>query len=84
MGDDIMNAMSEKIYLQLEPPTEEDSRSSAQRIRDALQVRFGTVEIPLRTLRRLYPMCQNAEWKITVTLAYNGIGWTLVNIENGK
>ena len=78
-----MNAMSEKIYLQLEPPTEEDSRSSAQRIRDALQVRFGTVEIPLRTLRRLYPMCQNAAWKITATLAYNGIGWTLVNIEPG-
>ena len=32
-----MKMMSEKIYLQLEDTTEEDFRSSAQRIQDTLK-----------------------------------------------
>lgn len=78
-----MDRMSEKIYLQLPAPTEEDSRSSAQRITDALDARFGQVRIPLRTLRRLYPLCQKADWKLTVTLAWDGRGWQLVDVEAG-
>ena len=78
-----MNAMSEKVYLVLQPPGEEDSRSSAQRIRDALQERFGQVQIPVRTLRKLYPLCQKADWKLTAALAWNGNGWALVNVEPG-
>ena len=76
-----MSKMSEKVYLQLPAPTEEDSRSSAQRIWDALYQKYGDVQIPLRTLRKLYPMCQKAAWNITVSLAWNGKGWTLVNAE---
>ena len=76
-----MNKMSEKVYLQLPAPTEEDNRSSAQRIWDALYQKFGDVQIPLRTLRKLYPMCQKAAWNITASLAWNGKGWTLVNAE---
>lgn len=78
-----MNTMSEKVYLVLQPPGEEDSRSSAQRIRDALQERFGQVQIPVRTLRKLYPLCQKADWKLTAALAWNGNGWALVNVEPG-
>ena len=78
-----MKAMSEKVYLVLQPPTEEDSRSSAQRLKDALADRFGAVEIPVRTLRKLYPLCQKAGWKLTVSLAWNGSGWTLTNVEPG-
>lgn len=78
-----MNAMSEKVYLLLQPPTEEDSRSSAQRIKDALLDRFGEITVPVKTLRKLYPMCQKANWKLTATLAWNGNGWTLVNAEPG-
>lgn len=78
-----MNAMSEKVYLTLQPPGAEDSRGSAQRIQDALKDRFGNVEIPVRTLRKLYPMCQKADWKLTAALAWNGSGWTLVNAEPG-
>ena len=76
-----MKKMSEKIYLQLIPPTEEDFRSSAQRITDALQKQFGQVRIPVQTLRRLYPLCQKAQWKITVTLAWDGNSWVLVHTE---
>ena len=75
--------MSEKIYLQLPAPTEEDFRSSDQRIKDSLRARFGTVAVPVQTLRKLYPLCQKADWKITAGLAWNGNGWTLTNVEAG-
>ena len=78
-----MERMSVKVYLQLNAPTEEDFRSSAQRIGDALQENYGDVGVPVRTLRKLYPMCQKADWKITATLAWDGKGWQLVNVEPG-
>ena len=78
-----MKAMSVKKYLQLEPPTEEDFRSSARRITDALQEAYGLVTVPVQTLRKLYPLCQKADWKITVTLSRDGSGWRLVHVEAG-
>ena len=78
-----MKKMSEKRYLELVPPTEEDFRSSAQRISDALQADFGAVAVPVQTLRKLYPLCQKADWKLTASLAWNGNGWSLVHVESG-
>ena len=78
-----MKRMSEKVYLHLAPPTEEDARSSAQRIGDALKEKYGQVAIPVQTLRKLYPMCQKAAWKLTASLAWNGNGWSLVHVEPG-
>ena len=78
-----MKKMSDKIYLQLEAPAEEDFRSSAQRIRDALKENYGLVSMPVQTLRKLYPMCQKADWKITASLAWDGNGWVLANVEPG-
>lgn len=78
-----MKKMSEKIYLQLPAPTEEDFRSSAQRIIDGLREPFGNVAVPVRTLRKLYPLCQQADWKITASLAWDGKGWSLANVEAG-
>lgn len=78
-----MKMMSEKIYLQLEAPTEEDFRSSAQRIQDGLEEKFGLVSVPVQTLRKLYPLCQKADWKITASLAWDGNGWVLANVEPG-
>ena len=75
--------MSEKVYLQLTPPTEEDFRSSARRITDALEDRFGQVRVPVHTLRKLYPMCQKADWKLTITLTWDGNGWVLTHVEAG-
>lgn len=75
--------MSEKVYLQMTPPTEEDFRSSAQRIADGLKDRFGQVRIPVHTLRKLYPLCQRADWKVTATLAWDGSGWVLTHAEAG-
>ena len=36
-----MERMCEKVYLQLTPPTDEDFRSSARRMGDALQEKYG-------------------------------------------
>ena len=76
--------MSEKVYLCLPAPTEEDFRSSAQRITDELRKTYGQVRVPVTTLRKLYPLCQRAQWKITVTLSWDGTGWVLVNVEAGN
>ena len=78
-----MEKMSEKRYLELMTPTEEDFRSSAQRITDGLQAEFGSVAVPVQTLRKLYPLCQSAQWKVTASLAWNGSGWSLTNVEAG-
>ena len=78
-----MKKMSEKKYLELAAPTEEDFRSSAQRITDALQADYGVVAVPVQTLRKLYPLCQKADWKLTVSLGWNGSGWTLSDVEAG-
>ena len=78
-----MKPMSVKIYLQFDPPTEEDFRSSARRITDNLPEEYGKVAVPVLTLRKLYPLCQKAEWRITVTLSWDGSGWQLVNVEAG-
>jgi len=83
MEDTNMERMCEKLYLQLTPPTEEDFRSSARRIGDALQEKYGAVGIPVQTLRKLYPLCQKADWKITATLSWDGNGWQLVNVQAG-
>ena len=79
-----MMKMSEKIFLQLQAPTEEDFRSSSRRITDALQPDYGQVRVPVQSLRKLYPLCQKAAWKITVTLARDAQGWVLVNVEAGE
>lgn len=78
-----MKHMSEKVYLQLPAPTEEDFRSSAQRIKDGLRETYGQVRMPATVLRKLYPLCQKADWKITATLSWDGYGWVLVNVEAG-
>ncbi len=80
-----MNGLSQKIYLELSLPTEEDSRSDQQRILDGL-AEVGVEErihIPVHILRQLYPLLDNAKWKITVSLVWNGENWELVEIEEG-
>ena len=80
-----MNGLSRKIYLELPLPTEDDPRSDQQRILDSLAVAGveERVRIPVHILRKLYPLLDNAKWKITVSLAWNGENWEVVEIEEG-
>lgn len=80
-----MNGLSQKRYLELPLPTEDDSRSDQQRILDSLAAAGveERVHIPVHILRQLYPLLDNAKWKITVSLAWNGDNWEMVEIEEG-
>ena len=80
-----MNGLSRKIYIKLPLPTEDDPRSDQQRILDSLAVAGveERVHITVHILRKLYPLLDNAKWKITVSLAWNGENWEMVEIEEG-
>ena len=78
-----MGPLSEKRYLMLDMPAEEDARSDQRRLLDALTPEFGPVEIPLGQLRRLYPLCRAAEGKVTAALAWDGARWRLTDLERG-
>ena len=80
---DNMESLSEKIYIELEPPTEEDARSDQRRLLDGLKERYGEVELPLPLLRQLYPLCRKAEWHLTVTLVWDGTRWQVTGLEPG-
>lgn len=81
----MMNGLSQKRYLELPLPTEDDPRSDQQRILDSLAAAGveERVHIPVHILRQLYPLLDNAKWKITVSLAWNGENWEMVEIEEG-
>ena len=79
-----MNSLSVKEYLSLKMPTEEASVSDHSRILLALQtLGYEHVTIPLHVLRKLYPMCRNANFDITVTLVHTEHDWILTQVEAG-
>lgn len=81
----MMKGLSQKLYLELPLPTEDDPRSDQQRILDSLAtagVEEG-IHMPVHILRRLYPLLENAKWKVTVSLVWNGKKWEMVDIEGG-
>jgi len=79
-----MNALSEKIFLQLKSPTEEESLGDQARIRLALEtLGYEPVFFPLSVLRSLYPLCRNADFDITVTLVRRESDWAVVQVEAG-
>lgn len=75
--------LTQKIYLELNPPAEEDSVSYQLRILHALNKQGLSAQMSLQVLRSLYPLCDQAQWKLTVTLAFDGKGWEAVKIEAG-
>lgn len=78
-----MEGISKKLYLNLEAPTEEDSRSGQMRILDALNGRGIQASMSLAVMRQLYPLAEVAGWSVTVSLAWDGCGWQAVDLEAG-
>ena len=79
-----MEALSVKVYLQLDMPTDEDGRSDQLRIRQALQAQgYEKVTFPVSVLAALYPMCRDAEYKITVSLVKRIYDWAVTGVEPG-
>ena len=79
-----MNGISKKEYLQLKMPTEALAISDQRRIGLALEeLGYSPVTIPLPVLRRLYPLCREAGFDITVTLVHREQDWVLTDVEAG-
>ena len=79
-----MKALSEKVFLDLQMPTEEDPRSDQVRILDKLQeLGYTNVTFPLEVLRRLYPLCRSCGFRVTVTLVYRQTDWVVTAVEPG-
>ena len=80
-----MKGFSTKEYLSLKMPTEEISVSDQKRIELALrELGYEHVTFPLEILRKLYPMCRNANFDITATLVYRGTDWVVTDVEPGN
>lgn len=79
-----MNTFCKKIYIEMMPPTEDDAQSAQKRILASLdEAGYTNVKIPIHILQKLYNICVNSEWKITVTLVYRMEDWCAVEIEAG-
>ena len=79
-----MKGFSEKVYLSLKMPTENESLSDSSRILLALEtLGYEKVHMPLQVLRSLYPMCREANFDITVTLVRRETDWAVTAVEPG-
>lgn len=79
-----MQSFSEKVFLNIVPPTEEDPVSDQGRIRQALAAQgYQNVKMPLQVLQRLYPMCRDCGYRITATLVYREEDWIVTAVEPG-
>ena len=79
-----MEAFSVKEYLSLKMPTEDLAVSDQQRIRLALHtLGYEHVVMPLHILRKLYPLCREQGFDITVTMVHRESDWVVTDIEGG-
>ena len=79
-----MYTFSEKVFLQLDMPTEDAPVSDQARILQGLaDLGFDRVHIPLPVLRQLYPLCREAGYAITASLVCRGDAWILTGVEAG-
>lgn len=79
-----MGGFSKKEYLQLNMPTEDAPVSDQKQIQLALNaLGYEPVTIPLKVLRKLYPLCRDAGFDITVTLVHREFDWVVTDVEAG-
>jgi len=79
-----MESFSQKEYLSIKMPTEEIPVSDQKRIELALNtLGYEHVTFPLKVLRKLYPLCRNAGFDITVTLVHREYDWVVTDVEAG-
>lgn len=79
-----MEGFSKKEYVRLTMPAEEIPLSDQKRIELALNtLGYEPVTFPLKVLRKLYPLCRNAGFDITVTLVHRESDWVVTDVEAG-
>lgn len=79
-----MNSICRKTYLELSKPSYDDTVADKDRMIRALKNEYGNVTMSMETLRASYKLFIDFDWKMTVTLVYNGFAWEVVRIERGN
>ena len=79
-----MERLSKKEFLSLKMPTQELPVSDVRRITLALEEKgYQNVSVPLHVLRKLYPVCRDTQFDITVTLVRRQQDWVVTQVEAG-
>ncbi len=74
-----------KVYLELSPPTLEDTLSDLRRLRRSLKREIGLFfsYVDLEVLRKLPRILRESNWRVTLTLFDHFGSWWLVEVEPG-
>lgn len=77
--------VSTKIYVELPPPTLEDSVSDYERLIREIKNKYNIpiIQAGLRNIRRLGSILRHSDWKVTVTLGKRNETTEIVIIEPG-
>ena len=79
-----MNNFVVKEYLSLKMPSDDLPISDHQRIILALNsLGYENIQFPLSAVRKLYPLCRDAGFDITVTLVHREYDWMVTDVESG-
>ncbi len=79
-----MGGFGKKEYLRLKMPSEDMAVSDQRRIELALNtLGYEQVTFPLKVLRKLYPLCRDTGFDITVTLVHREFDWIVTDVEPG-
>lgn len=78
-----LDPLTRKIFLNLDPPGPMDNRADVDQVRQTLERTHGLVNVPLSLMPKIPTLCRSANWQVTATIADNGHGWKLIDLERG-
>ena len=87
-----MEVWSKKIYLELPKPCEEDHRPLQERLIAALkdsgpfrqEEKTAYIRVRSNALRNASDICEQSDFRVTATIAFDGYGWELLRLEAGN
>ncbi|WP_279327850.1 ASKHA domain-containing protein [Desulfallas sp. Bu1-1] len=78
-----INPMSQKFYIELEPPSLLNNQADVDRLIKSLDNHYHNPVVPLAMMNKVSEVLRRADWRVTVTLARFGESWKLIDIEPG-
>lgn len=72
-----------KIYIELPGPSIQDNISDADRLLREVKRRYriDDIAVDFKTLKKLGKKLRDADWRITLTIAYTKTGYNIIDIE---